>query len=90
MPMLKTQIFSPKDKQMNKKSAYHLPSNISFAFIVEFNHFPATWMCASTIQDWTYSLASAKKAVLNFSQMEDFLSSPAILLPEKRKKISQR
>lgn len=73
---------------MSKKTAYYLPSNISFVFVVEFNCFPATWMCTSTMQDWTYPLISAKQAVLNLSQMEDFLSSPAILLTEKKK--SQR
>lgn len=70
---------------MSKKTAYYLPSNISFVFVVEFNCFPATWMCTSTMQDWTYPLISAKQAVLNLSQMEDFLSSPAILLTEKKK-----
>lgn len=56
---------------------------------MEFNYFPATWMSTSSMQDWTYSLASAEKAVLNFAQIEDFLSSPAFLLPEKKKKKSK-
>lgn len=29
---------------MSKKTAYYLPSNISFAFVVEFNCFPATYL----------------------------------------------
>lgn len=41
-------------------------------------------MSTPTVQDWTYSLASAEKAALNFAQMEDFLSSPTMLLSEKK------